>query len=386
MSESASRRVLVIFGTRPEVIKLAPVIRELARRQSDFALTTCSTGQHRGMLQQALDAFALKPDIRLDAMAAGQSLAGLTARLFTDLDAVIARERPDWVVVQGDTTSAFVGAVTAFYRRVSVAHVEAGLRTGNRWAPFPEESNRAMIARVADLHFAPTQRAAAQLLSEGVAPESVHVTGNTVVDALLSVLSQMGDSAPPGIGQKILDFVAGKRLVLVTSHRRESYGGPIQDICRALVDIVEAHQDVVVAYPVHLNPSIREPVHRLLGNHPKILLLEPLGYLPLLWMMRQSSFILTDSGGIQEEAPSIGKRVLVMRDTTERPEVIDAGWGVLVGTNRERITAEAGLLLGSGSAPAMPDSPNPFGDGTAARQIVALISRKGVGASRPPVA
>jgi UDP-N-acetylglucosamine 2-epimerase (non-hydrolysing) len=368
------RRVLVVLGTRPEVIKLAPVVRALRARPEEFAVRTCATGQHRDMLAQALATFELAPDTRLDVMEASETLAGLTARLFVDLDRVVAREEPEWVVVQGDTTSAMVGAMTAFYRRVKVAHVEAGLRTGNRAAPFPEETNRTVIARVADLHFAPTLRAEANLLQEGVDARAVHMVGNTVVDALHWVLDRMGTQVPPGIDDELVRFITGRRVLLVTSHRRESFGEGLAGICDALIDIVERHPDVVAVYPVHLNPNVNGPVHARLGRHPRIRLLEPLGYLPLLWLMRESACILTDSGGIQEEAPSVGKRVLVLREVTERPEVIETGWGELVGTSRAAIVRTASMELrrvaaGDRSHPGA----NPFGDGKAAERIATLL-------------
>jgi UDP-N-acetylglucosamine 2-epimerase len=370
------KRILVLFGTRPEVIKLAPVVRALRARPADFLCRVCSTGQHREMVQQALDAFGLKLDIQLDAMASAQSLGRLTARLFEDLDRTFEAEQPDWVIVQGDTTSAMVGAMCAFYRRIKVGHVEAGLRTYNRWSPFPEEINRTFISHVADLHFAPTARAAANLRAAGIAGKNIAVTGNTVVDALLWVSADLGAQAPMCLDASVTQFIADRRLVLVTSHRRESFGEGLENICRALLGTVERYPDVVIVYPVHLNPQVRGPVHRLLGSHPRIKLLEPVGYLPLVWLMRQSHCIFTDSGGIQEEAPSLGKPVLIMRDTTERPEVVEAGCARLVGTKAEDILAAARELLDNEVVyDAMARVKNPFGDGLASHRIAAQLAR-----------
>ena len=370
------KHVLVLFGTRPEVIKLAPVVRALRQRPADFVTRVCSTGQHREMVQQALDAFDLMLDVQLDAMSSAKSLGRLTARLFDDLDQLLETEAPDWVIVQGDTTSAMVGAMCAFYRRIKVGHVEAGLRTGNRWSPFPEEINRTFIGHVADLHFAPTSRSADNLRRSGVPEQSIHVTGNTVVDALLWVSESLKENLPPGLDTDVPHLIDGKRLVLVTSHRRESFGEGLENICRALLGTVERYPDAVIVYPVHLNPNVHNPVYRLLGCHPRIKLLAPVGYLPLVWLMRRSYCILTDSGGIQEEAPSLGKPVLIMRDTTERPEVIDAGCARLVGANAENILAGVSELFENRAAyHAMSRVKSPFGDGQAGRRIAELLSR-----------
>ena len=372
------RKILVLFGTRPEVIKLAPVVRALRRHPEAFDPRMVSSGQHREMVQQALDAFALKPDVTLDAMASAMSLGRLTARLFADLDQLFDVEKPHWVLVQGDTTSAMVAAVSAFYRRIKVGHVEAGLRTYNRWSPFPEEINRTYIGQVADLHFAPTKGSADNLRRAGAPEQSIHVTGNTVVDALLWVGEGLRDSMPPGLPESVPGFLQGNRLVLVTSHRRESFGKGLENICRALLGTVERYSDAVVVYPVHLNPNVREPVHRLLGKHPRIKLLEPLGYLPLVWLMQRSYCIFTDSGGIQEEAPSLGKPVLIMRDTTERPEVVEAGCARLVGTDSGQILAGARELFEDPEAySAMASVKNPFGDGRAAERIADILLSQG---------
>ena len=365
-------KVLVLFGTRPEVIKLAPVIRELRSHRQEFQTRIVSTGQHREMVRQALDAFALEADVELDAMSAAKTLASLTARLFLDLDQVIAAEAPDWLLVQGDTTSAMAGAMCGFYRQVRVGHVEAGLRTYHRFEPFPEEVNRTIIGHVADAHFAPTPRAAENLRRAGVRERDIFVTGNTAVDALLATIARIGNGTPAGIDPETAAFVAGKRLVLVTSHRRESFGPGLENICRALLAIVERYPDAVIVFPVHLNPSVREPVHRLLGGHPRIRLLEPVGYVEQVWLMSKSFCILTDSGGIQEEAPSLGKPVLIMRDRTERPEVVEAGCARIVGTNHDAIVAGAHDLFENAAIyESMSRAANPFGDGRASERIVA---------------
>ena len=370
------RQVLVLFGTRPEVIKLAPVIRELRRRPTEFKCRICSTGQHLRMVDQALDAFDLKLDVSLNAIASAKTLGKLTARLFDEVDDLVATERPDWIIVQGDTTSAMVAAMVGFYRHLKIGHVEAGLRTGNRWSPFPEEINRTVIGHLANLHFAPTRRSAENLIRIGVPRQTVHITGNTVVDALFWILGQMGEDAPPGLNTALLEAIDGKRLVLVTSHRRESFGKGLENICRALIETVRRHPDVVVIYPVHLNPNVLGPVRAMLGVEPRIHLTEPIGYLPMLFLMNKSYCIFTDSGGIQEEAPSLGKPVLIMRDTTERPEVVEAGCARLVGTTAEEIVRAADELLDNCQTYAqMAKVKNPFGDGRASCRIVEILCK-----------
>ena len=322
------------------------------------------------MAQQALDAFAVEVDFQFDAMADARSLALLTARIFTDLDGLLERETPDWVLVQGDTTSAMVAAVCAFYRRIRLGHVEAGLRTWDRWAPFPEEVNRTFIGHLADLHFAPTKWAADNLAREGVPTERIHVTGNTVVDALGQLAPALGEAIPAGLDPAVAGFIKDRRLVLVTSHRREAFGNRLDNICQALLATVERFPEAVVVYPVHLNPNVYLPVRAALGNHPRILLLDPVGYLPLLWMMKRSYLVLTDSGGIQEEAPSLGKPVLVMRTVTERPEGIEAGCARLVGVTHESILAAVCDLFENHEAyAAMTRGGNPYGDGLASVRI-----------------
>lgn len=370
------RRVVAILGTRPEVIKLAPVVRAL-RLRPEFTVRVCSTGQHREMAQQALDAFELEVDVQFDAMSTAQSLGRLTAQLFRDMDSMLESEAPDWVLVQGDTTSAMVGAVGAFYRRIKVGHVEAGLRTFDRWAPFPEEINRTFITHVADLHFSPTNRAAENLARAGIAADRVHVTGNTVVDALTELARGLVNGIPKGLDPEIARFIEGRRLVLVTGHRREAFGEGLQNICQALREIVARYPDAVVVYPVHLNPNVRGPVHTQLAGHERIRLLEPLHYRPLIWLMQRSYVVLTDSGGIQEEAPTFGKPVLVMREVTERPEGIEAGCARLVGTSVEGILAGVHELFDNrASYETMTAVANPYGDGHASERIAQLLSSR----------
>jgi UDP-N-acetylglucosamine 2-epimerase (non-hydrolysing) len=368
-------KVLCVFGTRPEAIKMAPVVRELRRHPGRAEVRVCVTAQHREMLDQVLSLFEIAPDHDLGIMRPDQSLTRLTAAALTALDAVVVEERPDWVVVQGDTTTAMVAALVAFYHRVRVAHVEAGLRSWNRFQPFPEEVNRRLADALADLHFAPTGRARENLLREGVGEASIRVTGNTVIDALQWVA---GLRPPPD-----LDAIApagGARLVLVTAHRRESFGAGLEAICLALRDLALRYGPALrIVYPVHLNPHVQEPVRRLLGELPNVLLLPPLDYLRLVHLMKRAHLILTDSGGIQEEAPGLGKPVLVLRDVTERPEAVEAGTARVVGTGRDRVVAETVRLL---EQPAeyerMARAVNPFGDGHAAERIVeTLLSATG---------
>jgi len=361
-------KVLSIFGTRPEAIKMAPVVRELTRRKG-IESRVCVTAQHREMLDQVLSLFKIKPDIDLNLMRPNQSLAQITAAVFTHLDPVLAKMKPDWVLVQGDTTTVMAVALNAYYRQIKVGHVEAGLRTHNKWEPFPEEINRRVAGVSADLHFAPTKWSQQNLLKEGVAKESVHVTGNPVIDALIFVAEQ---KVPTRVAS-LLSTLETKRLVLVTAHRRENHGKPLELICAALKSIA-ARGDVEVIYPVHLNPNVQKPVKRLLGNVPNITLLPPLEYLPLVHLMKNADLILTDSGGIQEEAPAFGVPVLVLRDVTERPEGIQAGTLKLVGTDEHKIVNEASYLLNDPVAhAAMAQAVNPFGIGDSAKRIVDIL-------------
>jgi UDP-N-acetylglucosamine 2-epimerase (non-hydrolysing) len=368
------KHVMLIFGTRPEAIKMAPVVREFLRYPGEFKTTVCITAQHRHMLDQVLEIFKIVPDIDLNIMQADQTLAELNARTLTALDSVIKKSRPDWVFVQGDTTTVMAAGIAAFYNDVRVGHVEAGLRTNNKRAPFPEEINRRVTSVVADLHFAPTERAKKALLTEGIPEESIHITGNTVIDALLWVRDELKKS-PPEMPEIILRAIKGKKIVLVTGHRRESFGQGFEEICLAIKDIVQSNKDICIVYPVHLNPNVQEPVHRILGNIERVHLIEPMSYAPFVWLMDRSHIILTDSGGIQEEAPSLGKPVLVMREVTERPEGIEAGCVRLVGVEKDSIVANAELLLKDKALyQEMAQAKNPYGDGRAAERIVKILA------------
>jgi UDP-N-acetylglucosamine 2-epimerase (non-hydrolysing) len=364
--------VLNIIGTRPEAIKMAPVVAECGKHPGRIQSFVCATGQHRQMLDQVLELFGIKPDFDLDVMQPDQTLSGLTAALLTALDEVAEKVRPHWILAQGDTTTVAVAALVAFYRGIRFGHVEAGLRTNDRRRPFPEEINRRIADLLADLYFAPTGRARDALLKEGVPEDSVRVTGNTVIDALLDVASRPYDfNAGPLAGLPL-----HKRIVLITAHRRESFGQPFRNLCQAIRELaLEFESDGVhFVYPVHLNPNVRRPVAEILSNLTNLSLLDPLDYLCLVQLMKRSTLILTDSGGIQEEAPSLGVPVLVMRDATERPEGVEAGVVRLVGTSRQRIVDEAQSLLRDPAARrAMATKANPYGDGSAAARIVAAL-------------
>ncbi|MDB6120018.1 MAG: UDP-N-Acetylglucosamine 2-epimerase [Verrucomicrobiaceae bacterium] len=367
-------RVLVLLGTRPEVIKLAPVIMALRARADQIETVVCSTGQHREMFDQAMNGFGLKADIDLGLMTPGQTLASITSQAFAAVDKVIEQVQPTVLIVQGDTTSAMVGAMCGFYRRISVGHVEAGLRTGDIQSPFPEEVNRCIVGKIASLHFAPTQRSADNLLREGVPAASIHVTGNTVVDALRWMRERLPKEAPAELPEHVTAAISQHRLLLVTGHRRESFGDGIASICNSLRQLAEEFPDTFIVYPVHLNPNVQQPVRAILSDHPRIALLPPVAYATLLWLMERATLILSDSGGIQEEAPSFGKPLLILRDTTERPEVVDAGCARLIGTTQEAILSNARALLSNAAAYAeMTAKPNPFGDGRAADRIVDAV-------------
>lgn len=369
-------RVLSIFGTRPEAIKMAPVIKELAKHPGEIISRVCATAQHREMLDQVLALFEIVPDYDLDLMREDQSLCEITARVFTELDPVIGEVRPDWVLVQGDTTTAMAASLAAFYHQAKVGHVEAGLRTFDKWQPFPEEINRRVVSVIADAHFAPTERSRENLLREGVAPDTVFVTGNPVIDALLEVADKPYVSKNTPLARIPLD----RRIILVTAHRRENFGQPLENICLALLKIAKRYRNTIhIVYPVHLNPNVQEPVRRLLGNSSDITLLPPLDYLPLVQLMKRSYVVLTDSGGIQEEAPGLGKPVLVLREVTERPEAIEASTVQLVGTDQERIIAGVEKLLEDVSTyQRMAQAINPYGDGYAAERIVGTLLGKDI--------
>lgn len=367
-------KILVIMGTRPEAIKLAPVIIEFKRRSDLFVVKVCATAQHREMLDQVLQLFDIQPDYDLDVMTPGQSLALVTARVIQGVDEVLVEERPDLVMVQGDTSTVLCGALAAYYHRVPVAHVEAGLRTGNKYAPFPEEMNRRLVAPLTDYHFAPTERARRALLGEGISQDRVFVTGNTVIDALLWVRDRVTETVP-ALPQDLLAAMTGKEMILVTGHRRESFGEGFENICQAIRQVADAFPNALFVYPVHLNPQVREPVNRILGNHERIKLMDPLPYGPFVWLMDRAIIVLTDSGGVQEEAPSLGKPVLVMRELTERPEGVETGNARLVGSDRERIANELSRLLERPEErDAMAQVSNPYGDGQAAARIVRILA------------
>ena len=364
-------KVLLVFGTRPEAIKLCPLVHELRRRSTEFQVRICITAQHRSLLDSVLKAFDVTPDVDLDIMRPDQSLSGLTARILEGMDAVYLRERPAIAVVQGDTTTTMAASLAAFYRRVPVGHVEAGLRTGDSGHPFPEEMNRVLTGRLADLHFAPTRRAAGNLEREGVAADRIVVTGNTGVDALLQVRERLEAGQLAGYDGPLPGN--GCRLIVVTAHRRESFGAGFERICDALRTIAITGEAEIV-YPVHPNPNVRAVVRSRLGDVPGIHLIEPLDYVPFVDLLRRAALILTDSGGIQEEAPSLGVPVLVMRETTERQEAVDAGTAQLVGTNVDKIVnSVAHLLESTKKADSGKAGHNPFGDGRACSRICDAI-------------
>lgn len=377
-------RVLSIFGTRPEAVKMAPVVQALARTPAITALV-CVTAQHRQMLDQVLGLFDIHPEVDLDLMTPDQNLASLTADIFTHLDPVLVDLKPDWVLVQGDTTTVMASSLAAYYRHIHVGHVEAGLRTNDKWQPFPEEINRRLASVVTDLHFAPTEWARQNLLRENIPASHIIVTGNPVIDALQAVVRMPATPEVLELFKRIdLPYQSGSspqasssvpRLILVTAHRRENFGEPLENICSALKRLAETYGEAIrIVYPVHLNPNVQEPVHRLLDAIPNISLLEPLDYLPMVKLMEHASLVLTDSGGLQEEAPALGKPVLVMRAVTERPEGVQAGTVRLVGTEIDTIVNQARHLLDDPEAYAcMAQAINPYGDGKAAQRIVDAI-------------
>lgn len=368
--------MLSVFGTRPEAIKMVPVIQELAKYPTQIHSRICVTGQHRQMLDQVLSLFHIAPDYDLNVMLDSQSPAQVASSILSRLEPILIYERPDWVLVQGDTTTVAAASLAAFYCRSRVGHVEAGLRTFNKAQPFPEEINRRVAGVIADLHFAPTPRARENLLREGVADGAIRVTGNTVIDALHAVAQLPYD---PNSGP-LKQVPWNRRLILVTAHRRESFGEPIRQIALALRDLALAYpEDVHIVYPVHLNPNIQGPVYEILDGVPGVTLTAPLDYVSLVYLMKHATLALTDSGGIQEEAPGLGKPVLVLRDTTERPEAVDAGTARIVGTNRARIVGGVRRLLDDTSEYAkMAHAVNPYGDGHAAERIVQAILSQGL--------
>jgi UDP-N-acetylglucosamine 2-epimerase (non-hydrolysing) len=365
-------KILTVFGTRPEAIKMAPLVKALAA-DDFFDAQVCVTAQHREMLDQVLSLFEIVPDYDLNVMSPGQNLTQLTCRILKGLKPIIEDFKPDIVLVHGDTTTTFAASLAAFYQQIAIGHIEAGLRTGNLMSPWPEEANRKLTTALTSYHFPPTEAARANLLAENIRPDAVHVTGNTVIDALQTINAKVaGNTALSTELASRFDYLRdASHLILVTGHRRESFGGGFENICQALSSIAHANPDVDILYPVHLNPQVREPVKRILSNIDNVHLIEPQDYLPFVYLMTRSYLILTDSGGIQEEAPSLGKPVLVMRDTTERPEAVDAGTVKLVGTSAETITAEVTRLLNDEAVyQQMSFAHNPYGDGNACRRIL----------------
>ncbi|MBI5543757.1 MAG: UDP-N-acetylglucosamine 2-epimerase (non-hydrolyzing) [Deltaproteobacteria bacterium] len=370
---SSPHRILVAMGTRPEVIKLAPLVGALRARPDRFQTVVCATAQHRQMLDQALEVFDLEPDVDLDLMAPGQDIFDVTARVLLAMRPVLAEHQPDVVIVQGDTTTAFTVALAAFYARRKVAHVEAGLRSFDKFQPFPEEINRVLASSLTDFHFPPTQGSRANLLKAGYPEKDVLVTGNTVIDALYQSLPRA--RALGGIAGLTLD--PSRRLVLVTGHRRENFGPGVASMCEALADLVRRREDLEIVYPVHLNPNVRGPVHERLGALARMHLIEPLSYLPFLWLMDRAYLLLTDSGGVQEEGPALGKPVLVMREVTERPEAVEVGAAALVGTDRERIVESVERLLDDPAHyRSMATAGSPYGDGKACQRIVEFLEKR----------
>lgn len=364
------RKVLIIFGTRPEAIKLCPLVHRM-RREADLTVRVCVTGQHRAMLDQVLEAFKVRPDHDLNLMQPEQTLAESTSRILAALEPVLAEETPDLVLVQGDTTSTLCGALAAFYRRIPVGHVEAGLRTGDLYQPFPEEANRVLATRLATLHFAATEWAASNLVAEGVDPKRIWVTGNTVIDAVLYVARELEAGRLTGGDWSALD--PRRKLIVVTAHRRKSFGEGIEQICRALARLA-ARDDVQIVFPVHLNPNVRQPVERILAGRSNVLLTPPLDYVCFIDLMRRAYLLITDSGGVQEEGPSLGKPILVTREKTERPEAVRAGTVLLVGADEKRILdGAAGLLDDPRRREAMARIHNPYGDGRASERITGII-------------
>ncbi|MET1280055.1 non-hydrolyzing UDP-N-acetylglucosamine 2-epimerase [Vibrio navarrensis] len=368
----SKKKVLTVFGTRPEAIKMAPLVHALAADER-FEAKVCVTAQHREMLDQVLELFEITPDYDLNLMKAGQTLNEVTARILLELKPVLQEFKPDVVLVHGDTATTFAASLAAYYEQIAVGHVEAGLRTGNIYSPWPEEANRKLTGALTKYHFAPTETSQKNLLQENYAAENIFVTGNTVIDALLMVKEKIEQDADlkATLAAQFPYLDESKKLILVTGHRRESFGGGFERICEALAKTAKQHPEVQILYPMHLNPNVREPVNRILGSVENVLLIEPQQYLPFIYLMDQAHIILTDSGGIQEEAPSLGKPVLVMRDTTERPEAVAAGTVKLVGTDVEKIVSNLNTLLTDSEAyQAMSFAHNPYGDGKACQRIL----------------
>lgn len=382
------KRVMLVFGTRPEAIKMAPLVKEFQKNTANFETIVCVTGQHRKMLDQVLQIFDIKPDYDLNIMKQGQDLYDVTARVLTGMRDVLKEVKPDVVLVHGDTTTSTASALAAFYQQIPVGHVEAGLRTHNIYSPWPEEINRQITGRIAAYHFSPTPLSRQNLLDEGISGQHIIVTGNTVIDALYIIADKIKtdenlrneqDVILQEAGYDVQRLQGGKKLVLITGHRRENFGDGFINICRAIKDLAEKYPEVDFVYPMHLNPNVRRPIHEVFGENlselKNMFFIEPLEYLKFVYLMEKSDIVLTDSGGIQEEAPGLGKPVLVMRDTTERPEALDAGTVKLVGTDYNRIVSEVSILLDDSSAyEQMSKAINPYGDGKACMRIVQTLN------------
>lgn len=372
-------KIMPVIGTRPEAIKIAPVIKELERHPEEFEVVPVMTAQHRQMLDQVLKLFKVTFSYDLDIMENNQTLSGLTARIIEKFDPIVRKEKPDWILVQGDTTTTFASALIGFYHKIRIGHIEAGLRTHNKYRPFPEEINRRLTGVLTDFHFAPTERTKENLIAESIPEENIFVTGNTVIDALFMTLERLKeDKCMLQHLNSQFSFLNSRstKLILVTAHRRENHGEPLESICFALKEIVQANSEVKVIYPVHLNPSVQEPVKRILKDNQRIHLLNPLDYESFVWLMNQSYLVLTDSGGVQEEAPSLGKPVLVLRQITERSEALEAGTVRVVGLDRDKIVQEAQRLLDDQALyEKMSKAANPYGDGKASKRIVEILRR-----------
>lgn len=370
------KKVLLIFGTRPEAIKMAPLVKEFKKYPEVFDTRVCVTAQHREMLDQVLDFFEIKPDYDLDLMKPGQNLYGLTATIIESLKPILEEFNPDYVFVHGDTTTTMAGSIASFYSGSKVCHIEAGLRTNNKNSPFPEEINRQITGRISDYHFAPTETSKKNLVKENVSDSSILVTGNTVIDALIKSIEKVNEN-PGQLIQELSNQIGDKEVVLVTGHRRENHGVGFEKICKALERIAKDDANRLIIYPVHLNPKVQEPVNRILSGVNNVILIDPLAYQDFIWLMNRARIIITDSGGVQEEAPSLGKPVLVMRDTTERPEAVEAGTVLLVGTNEDLIVSKAlNLLNNNENFEKMSKLHNPYGDGLASKRIVDFIKNR----------
>ena len=372
------QKIMPVIGTRPEAIKLAPVIKELKRHPEEFEVVPVVTAQHREMLDQVLHLFGINSAYDLNVMGNNQTLPSVTAKIIENFDPVVKREKPDWILIQGDTTTTFISALIGFYCKIRIGHIEAGLRTHNKYNPFPEEINRCLTSVLTDFHFTPTEKAKNNLLSEDIPQENIFVTGNTVIDALFMTLEKLkkDESRLHRLNSQFSFLFSNSKFILITAHRRENFGKPLENICLALKEIIQANHDVEIIYPVHLNPNVQEPVKRMLKDNKRIHLINPLDYESFVWLMDKSYLILTDSGGIQEEAPSLGKPVLVLRGVTERPEAVEAGTARVVGLDKDKIVREAQKLLDDKILyEKMSRATNPYGNGKASKKIVEILSK-----------